>query len=133
MGTGLKIYNWCELSHGVDVQDANFVKIGEMNAIQLREKVNASPAILLYFKNNHCGPCQVLRPKIEALIHKNFPKINLEIIDTEIFPEINSEFQVYSNPTLIVFFDGREYIRKSKFVSVSELEKEISRLYEMAF
>jgi len=32
-----------------------------------------------------------------------------------------------------VFFEGREYVRKSKYIGTSELAQEIDRLYQMVF
>ena len=97
----------------------------------LKQKVESSKGIVLYFKNDLCGPCLALRPKVEALIKSKFDKMDFEIVDTVKQPELSNAFNVFSNPTILVFFEGKEYIRKSKYVSLSELEKEVSRLYEM--
>ena len=59
--------------------------------------------------------------------------LDVIVIDSVEQPEFAGEFQVYANPTLLVFFEGKEYIRKSKFVAIPELKAEISRLYEMMF
>ncbi len=56
-----------------------------------------------------------------------------QVLDTLAHPELAGEFQVFANPTLLVFFEGKEYIRKSKYVSLPELEKEIGRLYNLVF
>ena len=100
---------------------------------ELRKQVQSESAILIYFKNDNCAPCLVLRPKVRKLLDQAFPKLEMIVIDTVDQPEFAGEFQVYANPTLLVFFDGKEYIRKSKFVAISELEGEIGRLYEMIF
>ena len=100
---------------------------------EVKEKVSSNPALLVYFKNDNCAPCLVLRPKVQELIESTFPKIDLIIVDTVKQPEFAGEFHVYANPTLLVFFDGKEYIRKSKYVAISELKGEIGRLYQMAF
>lgn len=88
---------------------------------------------MLYFKNDQCGPCKVLRPKVQELIETKFPKLELIVVDSIQNPALSGEFQVFANPTLLVFFDGKEYIRKSKYVSIGELETEIGRLYAMMF
>ena len=99
----------------------------------VKDMVKIKPAVLLYFKNDKCAPCLVLRPKVNELIESSFPKMELIIIDTVQQPEFAGEFQVYANPTLLVFFDGKEYIRRSKFVGIPALKSEISRLYKMIF
>jgi len=55
------------------------------------------------------------------------------VIDSVEQTEFAGEFQVYANPTLLVYFDGKEYLRKSKYVTIPQLKAEISRLYEMMF
>lgn len=67
------------------------------------------------------------------LIDEFFPNIEMVVVDSVEQPEFAGEFQVYANPTLLVFFDGKECIRKSKFVAIPELKAEIGRLYEMMF
>ena len=99
----------------------------------VKDMVKINPAVLLYFKNDECAPCLVLRPKVNELIESSFPKMELIIIDTVRQPEFAGEFQVYANPTLLVFFDGKEYIRRSRFVGIPALKSEISRLYKMIF
>ena len=104
-----------------------------LSAQELRNRVQTEPAMLIYFKNDNCAPCLVLRPKVKELVDESFPNIEMIVIDSVEQPEFAGEFQVYANPTLLVFFDGKEYIRKSKFVAIPELRGEISRLYEMMF
>lgn len=93
--------------------------------------VDTKKGVVLYFKNDLCLPCLALRPKVEGLINLKFDKMDFQIIDTVKHPELSNHFNVFSNPTILVLFEGKEYIRKSKYVSITELEKEISRLYEM--
>ena len=100
---------------------------------KLREHLVMRPALLLYFKNDHCAPCVALRPKVRELVERHFPRMEMLVIDTLAQPELAGEFQVFANPTLLVFFEGKEYIRKSKYVSLPELEQEIGRLYNLVF
>jgi len=93
--------------------------------------IETKKGVVLYFKNDVCPPCLALRPKVEGLINSKFDELDFQIIDTVNYPELSNHFNVFSNPTILVFFEGKEYIRKSKYVSITELEKEISRLYEM--
>ena len=99
----------------------------------IREVISQEAAVLVYFKNDQCAPCMALRPKVEELLTDEFPEIKFIIVDSVENPELNGEFQVFANPTLLVFFDGKEYIRKSKYVSIPELKAEIGRLYGMMF
>ncbi len=101
--------------------------------INLQQVIAENAAVLVYFKNDQCAPSKALRPKVEELLQDQFPKIKFIIVDSVQNSELNGEFQVFANPTLLVFFDGKEYIRKSKYVSIPELQTEIERLYSMMF
>jgi len=89
--------------------------------------------VLLYFYNDHCAPCHSLRPKIIHMQETAFPKMKLFFIDTERYPEIPAQHGIFSNPTILAFFEGKEYIRVSKYVSEHQLKENISRLYDMVF
>ncbi|MGV6861882.1 MAG: thioredoxin family protein [Putridiphycobacter sp.] len=102
-----------------------------MTTSDITTLIESRKGVVLYFKNDHCGPCKALRPKIQDLIENKFIKMHFQIIDTLLLPELTQKFNVFSNPTILVFFEGKEYIRKSAFLSVSELEQEIDRLYQM--
>lgn len=97
------------------------------------EFITDNPAALLYFKNDKCGPCQVLRPKVSELIEKEFPEMKMLVVDSFASPALSGHYQVFANPTILVFFDGKETIRKSKYVSLSELKDEIGRVYGIMF
>jgi len=89
--------------------------------------------VLLYFYNDHCAPCLSLRPKVIRLAEQNFPKLTLAFVNSEKHPDIPAHFNIFSNPALLLFIEGREYLRKSKYISENELKENIGRLYSMAF
>jgi thioredoxin 1 len=104
-----------------------------MSIDEINELIRAESAVMLYFKNDSCGPCQVLRPKIEMLVQGSFPKMKFVTLDPVKNPLLSSEFMVFAHPTILVFFEGKEFLRRSKYVSVEELSDEISRIYLIVF
>jgi thioredoxin 1 len=90
-------------------------------------------AVLLYFYNDNCAPCKILRPKVQELVQNNFPNIEFRLINAEQFPASSAQYGVFASPTLLVFFEGKEYIRESKNISISELHDKIARIYKMIF
>ena len=102
-----------------------------MTVEELRNTISNTKMVVLYFKNKQCPPCQVLRPKVETLIKDEFPSMTFQVVDAVENPLLASAYHVFSNPTILVFFEGKEYIRKSKYIAISELEQEINRLYQL--
>ena len=106
---------------------------GIENKAELIKQIENEKAIAVYFYNDNCAPCISLRPKVADLISESFPEIKLHYIDSLAFPEIPASYNVFSNPALLIFFEGKEYIRKSKYMSIPELHSEIERIYNMLF
>ena len=98
--------------------------------LKLKEEESA---VLAYFSTEVCNVCKVLKPKVEELIEAEFPKIKLAYIKSDKLPEVAAQNQVFAAPTILVFIDGREYIRKSRNIGISELQREIERPYSMMF
>ncbi len=103
------------------------------NLNDYRDFVEKSPALLSYFSTEQCNVCKVLKPKVLALISDSFPKMETLWIDIEKSPQIAGQNRIFTAPTLLVYFDGKEYLRKSRNISIAELENEISRIYELMF
>ena len=91
------------------------------------------PALLAYFSTEACNVCKVLKPKVADLIQKEFSKIKLAYIKSDKLPEVAAQNQVFAAPTILVFIESREYIRKSRNIGISELQQEIERPYSMMF
>lgn len=99
----------------------------------LQDAISNEAGLIAYFYNDNCAPCKSLRPKVLELLDREFPKMNILFINSEKHPEISAEYGVFSNPTLLVYFDRKEYLRKSKYISIPELKSSIQRLYDMMF
>ena len=91
------------------------------------------PALLAYFSTEVCNVCKVLKPKVAELIQKEFPQIKLIYIKSDKLPEVAAQNQVFTAPTILIFIDGREYIRKSRNIGIVELQQAIERPYSMMF
>jgi thioredoxin-like negative regulator of GroEL len=91
------------------------------------------PALLSYFSTESCNVCKVLKPKVAELLQTEFPKMKMVYIKSDVLPEVAAQNQVFAAPTILVFFEGREYIRKSRNIGVGELQREIDRPYSMIF
>jgi thioredoxin-like negative regulator of GroEL len=98
--------------------------------LKLKEE---EPALLAYFSTEACNVCKVLKPKVAELLQIEFPKIKLAYIKSDKLPEVAAQNQVFTAPTILVFFEGRESIRKSRNIGIGELHREIARPYEMIF
>ncbi len=90
-------------------------------------------AALFYFSTPDCGVCKSIKPKVISLVQEHFPLLKLYYINTEAVPEARGQFSVYSVPVVLVFFQGREYIREARNFGIMELGAKIDRYYSMMF
>ena len=100
---------------------------------ELIRAIEGSKALIIYFYNDNCAPCMSLRPKIQHLIEIDFPKMSLIYVNSQLNPHINSSYGVYSNPPLLIIFEGHEHSRESKYLSIPLLKEQIQRPYNMIF
>lgn len=102
-----------------------------MDTITLEEKIKSSQACMLYIGGENCGVCKALYPKITQKFKECFPKIEQLRIEMENEKEFVSQLQVFSIPTIIIYFEGKEFFRKSRNLSVDMFIEEVKRPYEI--
>lgn len=88
--------------------------------------------VLLYFSGSNCGVCKIIKPQIVELI-KKYPNIYLFEIETEKHADISAQYDIFTLPSLILFIDGKETIRKLRYMSIVELESIITRYYDLYY
>jgi thioredoxin-like negative regulator of GroEL len=110
------------------------MSIKEITNLTSIQKIIASElAVLVYFNTQTCSVGEAFLPKVEKLIQKSFPKIIFLTVDLNFSPDIAAHYTAFVEPTILVFFDGKETVRKSRNISVFELEEAINRPYKLIF
>ncbi|MDD2652099.1 MAG: thioredoxin family protein [Sulfurimonas sp.] len=95
------------------------------------KSIKENRAVMLYFSAPTCNVCHALKPKLLEAIESNFREFKILSIDTSVEQEIAAYFSVFTIPTVLLFLDGREFLRKSRHMSVDEVVREIKRPYEI--
>ena len=104
-----------------------------MNIEQLNKKIKSTPALLVYFSGTSCGVCKVLKPKIAKAFNENYPKIKQIEINIEDNLELSRQFNIFAMPSILIFFDGSEFVRKERNISVDGLIDQVKRPYSLFF
>lgn len=104
-----------------------------MEIEKLKQKIKNNDAVVIYFSGENCGVCKVLEPKIKEAFSIEFPKIKQIYINADKYKTTAIEYGVFSMPTIIVFFDGKEFAKKSRNLSVDGFIQELKRPYGLFF
>ncbi len=82
--------------------------------------------LLAYCSTPTCNVCRVLKPRIQALISE-LPPWHDVYLNTTRSSEIAGQYLVFAVPTLILFVQGREVYRFSRYFSLNELARQLER------
>lgn len=85
---------------------------------------------LFYIKAPDCGVCNVMLDKVGRMA-ENHPQLDAFYTDIIEEPLIAGRFLVYSGPTVLLLFDGKEVYRASGFIDVDDLDRKIIQLEEI--
>lgn len=100
---------------------------------ELQKIIENNLGVLLYFSRITCSVGEALEPKIIKMLQDNYPKIPFYFIDMDKTPVISANYSVFIEPTIIILFEGKETIRKSRIISISDLSNSLKRIYKLAF
>ena len=103
-----------------------------MQTIENIDKIiKENMAVMIYFSAPSCNVCHALKPKLFEALDKNFEKFKIVSVDVSLSQDVSAHFGVFAIPTVLVFLDGKEFLRKSRHMSVDMVIKEIQRPYEI--
>jgi len=88
-------------------------------------------AVMVYFSAPTCNVCHALKPKLLEAIDKNFQHFKIISVDVSLSQDVSAHFGVFAIPTVLIFLDGKEFLRKSRHMSIDEVVREIKRPYEI--
>ncbi len=99
----------------------------------IEKQINDSPAILIYISTEGCNVCRELKPKIRKLLDGNFPEIKFLYINLDEIKEATGRLSVFAVPTILVYFEGKEFFREGRNLGIIQLSEKLDRPYSMLF
>jgi thioredoxin-like negative regulator of GroEL len=98
----------------------------------IKELVNNSEMVMVYFGGNNCNVCNVMKPKVQEIL-KDYPKIKSAQVDVEKSVEVSAAYNIFTIPAILVFIEGKEIIREARHISMQDINSKIDRYYTMLF
>ena len=88
--------------------------------------------VLVDFYATWCGPCRMMGRVMEE-IEDEEKDITFLKVDTDEFPEIASDYDVSSIPSLFLLKDGKPVANKLGFANVKQLQAFVHQAGELTF
>jgi len=100
---------------------------------ELKQQILDNKAVLVYFHAPKCSVCEVLKPKIQTTFTHVFPKLKQIFLQENTSKEITSNYGIFSFPTILIFFEEKEFFRVGRNVSMMQFQNDIQRVYQLLF
>lgn len=107
----------------------------EMDMDSLKSSMEGSVPLLLYFSAEPCTVCHAMLPKLQKTLMEmrdaeEGRDYHLVVIESEKHPEICGQLLVFTVPTLLIFWEGREVLRESRFIDLNQIKRILSQIIE---
>ena len=99
---------------------------------ELKQIITTRPFVLAYFSRPDCGVCTALKPKVSQMVDA-LDEAEAWYVNLDEMPEAAGAYSIFTIPGILLFVDGRETIREARYVSASDLEQSMQRLYSLRF
>ncbi|MET3196569.1 thioredoxin family protein [Bacillus sp. OAE603] len=94
---------------------------------EIENFITQNKSAIIFVSGLNCAVCDAVFPLVEELI-KAYPSIKLLHTKANEVPELSGQYQVFTVPAILFFFNGKEIARKVRFIREEELIKEFDRL-----
>lgn len=84
----------------------------------------------LYISRPDCAVCHGLKPQVQKLMEK-YPKIQLGHVNADEVESVAGRFSIFTVPVLLLFVEGKEYIREARIVHMDLLNEKINKIYNL--
>jgi len=84
--------------------------------------------VLVDFYAAWCGPCRMMAEILEQVNTQMRNRLRVIKIDTEKYPQLAAEHQVYALPTLVLFKNGKPVERIEGVLSAKQLIQRLQSL-----
>jgi len=98
------------------------------NATFSRDVLQATVPVLVDFYADWCGPCRMLAPTLERLAAEFAGRAKIVKVDVDAEPELASQFQVESIPTLVFIAGGKPVSKTAGLVPEESLRQALNQL-----
>jgi len=101
----------------IEVDDESFKQ-------ELNSAFNKKEPVILKFGSEYCEPCHALETELEEL-DEELGNITILMIDTDEYPELTEEYDVFALPTMVIYDINQQIIYHKEGIILADDIKEI--------
>ncbi|HEY9665488.1 MAG TPA: thioredoxin [Coleofasciculaceae cyanobacterium] len=84
--------------------------------------------VLVDFYATWCGPCQMMAPILEQVSNQLKGRLQVVKIDTDKYPQLASQHQIYALPTLVLFKNAQPVERIEGVLPAEQIVQRLQSL-----
>ncbi|WP_117169988.1 thioredoxin family protein [Paraliobacillus sediminis] len=96
---------------------------------KLDQFITQNEIAFLYISRPNCSVCHSLLPQVERIM-RGYPEITLGHIEVDQLPEVAGRFSIFTVPVLLLFVEGKEYLREARIVHLEVFEERLNKIYQ---
>ena len=97
-----------------------------VDATELKQRVFTEEIVLVLLKSKNCSVCDAVFVQYKTFLNE-LSNINKYYVSTEKVPTVSGEYLVFTAPTILLFINGKEVERQSRFISFEKFSTQIER------
>jgi thioredoxin-like negative regulator of GroEL len=94
--------------------------IHSSNLQAIKDQVELEPSVVLLLSSKGCSVCTAVEAQLQQL-ETRYPNTLFLMAKLDDEPELSGEYLVFTVPTVLVFQNGREIHRASRFIRWTQL------------
>lgn len=94
----------------------------------LKQYMEEKEPFILYFSSRDCNVCHTVLPILMNLVNVHPIKVIKINIDEHV--EIAGQLLVFTVPTILMIYEGREILRESRFIDFQKVERTLLLINE---
>jgi thiol-disulfide isomerase/thioredoxin len=94
------------------------------NMIEVNDVINKD-IVMIIAKTHTCSACQTILNVLEHNV-SNLDQIDIYNIYIDDVDEFRGQHTIFSVPTVLIFSEGKELLRESRYINYSKIERLIS-------
>ncbi|PKR77262.1 thiol reductase thioredoxin [Halalkalibacillus sediminis] len=95
---------------------------------EIDQWIDDKPLALLYIFGERCSVCHGLQPQVQNVIER-YPKVEMKQVNVNKVPDVAGRFSIFTVPVVLLFVDGKEYVREARVVPMEPFEEKINKIY----